>query len=117
MAMSRIRLTLRKAMILVAVVAVGLGGWIVWRRHEHYRDLAEKVAGTAAGLRRMMAKFPPPQLERGSSLDFEDGNPAVPATPEACERFLLHLERVTQQYQRIARFPWLPVPPGTFEPE
>jgi hypothetical protein len=86
------RLTTRRLMVIVAAVAVVLEGWIVWGRYTYHRDRAARIASTAAGFRRLIAKVSPKRLARGTMLCFEDGRPDVPATPEACQQFLSHLD-------------------------
>ena len=117
MRLPRIRFTVRRMMLAVAIAAVVMEGWIVWGRYTYHRDQAALTARTAAGLRRMMARLPPKRLARGTYLDFEDGSPSVPATPEACQQFLAHLDRIARKHQYAARHPWLPVTPDPPKPK
>src|SRR3954468_24838124 len=47
----------------------------------------------------VIAKVPPERLVRGTSLDFENGSSSVAATPEACQQFLSHLDRLTRKHE------------------
>ncbi len=111
------RFTTRRLMVIVAIVAVILEGWIVWGRYMYHRDRAVLAMRVAAGLRQMMAKSSPARLARGTYLDFEDGSDGVPATPEACQRLLVYLERLARKHKRAASRPWLPVAPDLPEPK
>ena len=47
----------------------------------------------------MLIKTPRGRLARGTRLDFEDGGPSVPATPEACRKSLAHLDRMVRKHE------------------
>ena len=113
--MPQFRFTVRWMMVAVAIVAVLLESWIVWRRFTFHRHQAVLTARTEAGLRRSMIRYSPAQLlTGGTSLDFEDGKPSVPMTLENCERMLARMEQVKRHHEYAARHPWLfavPEPP------
>jgi hypothetical protein len=117
MRLPRVRFTVRRMMLAVAIVAVVLEGLIVLGRYRYHRDRAARVARTAVALRRMIAKLPPGQKALRTDLDDEDGSPAVLATPEACEKFLAHLDRVVRKHEYAARHPWLPIEPDPPAPK
>ena len=103
----RPRFTVRGLMATVAIVAIVLGSWIIWKRHVYNRDQAVLARKVAAGLRRMMDTIPPAELARGTRLDLGNGGPPVNATPEACQKFLKYVDRSAKKYERAARYPWL----------
>ena len=111
------RFAIRTMMISVTIAAVVLEGWIVLGRYTYHRDRAAGIARTAAGVRRLIAKAPPERLARGTRLDFEDGSPGVPATPEACQQFLSRLDRMAREHEYAARHPWISVRSGTDGPK
>ncbi len=105
--MPRAQFTLRRMIVIVALVAVLLEGWIVWNRYAYSRERAATIARFAAMLRRRLVNSPA-ELARGTHLDFEDGNPAVPATPVNARRMIVRMDLLTARYERAARHPWLP---------
>ena len=106
--MPRVRCTVRRMMVIVALVAVLLEGWIVWNRYAYCRERAATLAGFAAVLRRGIVKDPV-ELARGTHLDFEDGSAAVPATPVHARRMIDKMDQLAGKYARAARHPWLPL--------
>ena len=113
--MPRLRFGLRWLMVAVALVAVLLEGWIVWRRYTFHRDQAAMITRAAAGLRRIMSRLSPAQLARATQLDFEDGKPAVSATPYAARRMLARMDQMARYHEYAARHPWLPALPEPLE--
>jgi len=114
--MPRPRITLRWLMVAVALAAIALEGWIVWRRYVYYRERAATISRAAATLRTKLATDPV-RLARGTHLDFEDGTPPVPATSEPALRMIARMEQLAKRYRRAARYPWLPVAPDPPEPK
>jgi cytochrome oxidase assembly protein ShyY1 len=85
----RPRLRLRTLLIAVAVVAVVLGGWQMWRRREWRLERARlhrRLAESARAGRASMLRFPP--------------------NPEWAEKH----EQLSRRYEEVAWFPWLPPP-------
>jgi hypothetical protein len=104
MRLPRVRFTVRRIMLAVAVVAIVLGGLRLWCLSAHYRALAEVhrqkadevVRGTYAG--------------PGGSYHLE-----WCAWPSPNKEYHLRLK---ENYERAASRPWLPVepdPPGSHE--
>ena len=106
--MPRFRFTVRRMMIAVAIVAVLLESWIVWRRYTLHRDKAALIAKTIPILQRRMAQLSPTQTARGTLLDFEDGKPSVPMNLANSRTMLARMEQLLRHYEYAARHPWLP---------
>ena len=113
--MPRVRVTLRGLMVAIAVVALSMEGWIVWGRYSFCRERAAKISWLANSLRDRLAKDPV-ELARGTHLNFEDGLPAVPASPVPARRMIGRMERLAQRYEQAARRPWLPIEADLREP-
>ncbi len=89
MQLPRLRLRLRTLLIAVAVVAVVLDGWRVWKRREWRLErvrLHRRLAASARAGRDGMLSFKP--------------------HPEWAEKH----EQLSRLYEGVAWFPWLPPP-------
>lgn len=98
MRMPRPRLTIRRLMLVVAIVGVVLGTSITIRRR------ATEFESRAAAHREKWIKIF--TMTEGSTGD----------TPERRRR-LGHLAEMDLKYQRAARYPWLPVAADPPEPK
>jgi hypothetical protein len=94
------RMTTRRWLIAVAVVAVALAASIVIeRRRHHFRTLAERHSSAELSC-----------LGLAGRLD-------SPALAASWKRKAERCARLAQKYRRAARYPWLPVEPDPPEPE
>lgn len=115
--MPRFRFTVRRLMVVVAVIALTVQAGIVWRRYSYHREKATGYAKIAKGLRSLTRRLSPAQLARGTSLDFEDGKPAVPATPDMVQKMVDLLEQKARLHALAAREPWRPFQIDSPEPQ
>jgi hypothetical protein len=103
MKLPRVRFTVRRMMVAVALVALCLAAWSYWdRRDERFLEFAVK-AMTHTTLAR----------------DYETGRPfgslleRAPVNP----RKAAYHAALARKYERAASHPWLPVAPDPPEPE
>ena len=122
MEIPRVRFTVRRLMVAVAVVGIAFYGLVLWRRSAEYRRLADEAErsemkaivgakqadAVAARFRRMPEKVTSEGVNLQSRYSAEG----------------THLRRLSQdrarakiKYRRAARYPWLPVAPDPPEPE
>jgi hypothetical protein len=97
MRLPRVRFTVRRMMVVVAIVGVLIGGWIAGeRRREEFDRLARKYSHLS-------------HIEIICTID------------EAQKRLEVHeqkyFEQMTLKYRWAAKYPWLPVWPDSPEPE
>jgi hypothetical protein len=102
MKFSRPRFTTRRLMIVVAVVGIVLGLWIMKKRRDDFREMANRQ-GYFAGM------F---GLDAWESR--EAGDHARAANSEKKQD---RCKAIQIKYERAARYPWLPVEPDPPEPE
>jgi hypothetical protein len=106
MRIPRLRFTVRRLMLAVAVVAALLGCADLWRRREHYRRLAETHALSEMVLRvdSVMARGDPTGGPGVRLLDLSD-------SLEEAAKWADYHAGLRRKYERAARYPWLPVAP------
>lgn len=92
------RMTTRRWMIAVAVVAVALGAVQLWRRSREFSDRAEALYECGWPHYQYDPECSKAENERGLAM----------------YRYYWHL---IHKYRRAARYPWLPVPPDPPAPE
>ena len=100
------RLTTRRLMVLVAVVALITGTFVTWQRQRRYRELAVEYARrerSGRALRKWIAADRVPARGARSVGILIDGIPI--------DVKLERTARLRAEYERAARYPWLPVPP------
>ena len=111
MRLPRLRLTVRRLMTVIALVAIVFGVSQMWQRRHYYLDKAEE----RAEFRQLITRSPNDtsyweerwagQREgRAASYPWPAGPPFVPA-------IVRHLDAMEIQFRRAARYPWLSVPP------
>lgn len=105
MRLPRVRFTVRRLIVLVAVVAVGLWAARMWRLSREYQELAYRHAYGAATIEHIMQG--PPLREAGH----RDGGP----TPR--EAYHDYEVSLAAKYFRAAACPWLRVAPDPPPPE
>jgi hypothetical protein len=102
------RMTTRRWMVLVAVVAILLGGLVLARR---WRERLATAQGFLALERATLA----------SIQSFEQSDPASKPWAQLNQAQLRvqlrHSRRERERYARAVRYPWLPGPPDPPEPK
>src|SRR4051794_9969645 len=114
MKLTRPRLTVRRMMIAVALVALLIYGGMVRR---HRLNLAAMCQIADLGVRHTGASY---RLEDGIETlrTVKTGSPALtPAEVEGRSRRSAYWVALGRKYERAALIPWLPVPPDPPEPE
>ena len=98
----KLRITIRKLMILIAVVAVIVFGFVLRKKSYDYQALAERhdeISWHFASI---------DEASMASSAH-------LPITSHRIEAAAYH-QRMKAKYERAARYPWLPVAPDPPEP-
>ena len=110
------RMTMRRWMIAVALIATGLGACEVARRRQRYRQLAAMLARRELGeVADLSAKaFTGPGCVIDLVVDPETAE--LPAALEGSRQRALYYRRMSRKYKLAARYPWLPVEPDPPEP-
>jgi hypothetical protein len=112
MKLPRVRFTVRRMMLAVAIVALTLEGSIVWNRYTYCRNRTAMLAAQVAYLRGFAAKAPSPKaVIRGFVIELRPGTPPVQATGETIRDWTAYLETLARKAERESRRPWLPVEP------
>src|SRR4051812_45108647 len=106
MRLPRLRFTVQRMMIVVAVVSIVLASWETWQRRRVYLDYVEVQEVNLEGSLRDLeyAKF---LKTRGYASD---------AGVHSAYCRVNHFRQLLKKYERVARFPWLPVEPDPPEP-
>jgi hypothetical protein len=102
MRLPRVRVTIRRVMVAIAVMAVVFG---VWVRRKQFLDRARYYADASLS---PISDPPPPGDDALQEWESEQARQR-----ERVE----HFERLGLKYERAARYPWLPVAPDPPEPE
>jgi hypothetical protein len=115
------RMTTRRWMIAVAVVATSVWGWEITCRAYAYRSLAayfqqrEWIATAAVCIEAGAAQY------KGCDFtipdDFDPATAHLRSDHERYRRLFFHYRRMRQKYEHVARYPWLPVQPDPPEPK
>jgi hypothetical protein len=107
MQLPRPRLRLRTLLIAVAVVAVAIvAGQHMWRRRAICLEYAARHAKAERDVRRLVGAFRNPNWKLPANSDPELHARKVKVLIAEAER----RKRARLAYERVARFPWLPVP-------
>jgi hypothetical protein len=109
MRMPRVRFTVRRLMVAVAVLALVAAIGEMTRRSASYDRLARYYAERETLSLDLMAAFARPdrpELSEVCSVEYARNR-----------AFAEHEERLKRKYRRAARYPWLPVAPDPPEPE
>lgn len=118
MGLPRVRLTVRRMMIAVALAAMILEGSIVWNRYIYCHDRATMLTMHVKGLRRQVAAASSPKaVIRGLVIEHSPDTPPVQATGETLKAWADYLETLAQKADRESRHPWLPVALDPPEPK
>ncbi len=120
----RVRFTVRRLMVLVAVVGLSIGGWKEYQRcmrlredHKIWADTFEHLARFARGLgSRTQEQWEADcreveRLNREPPYRYIDYWSPRPEPPELARRQADYYSRMQAKYERAARFPWWPVAP------
>jgi hypothetical protein len=114
MSLPRVRFTVRRMMVAVAIVALLIYGCMVRR---HRLSLAALCQIADRGVRHTGASY---RLEDGIETlrTVKTGAPALtPAEVEGRRRRAAYWVALGRKYERAALIPWLPVAPDPPEPE
>jgi hypothetical protein len=120
----RPRFTVRRLMIAVLIVAVGIGGT---REYQRLREVSREYNLRALRVGGLEAFF-----RKGAALSHEEWAAGRKETdrlgresgwlvgyypePELCWRYIPYYETRRRNYERAARYPWLPVRPEPAPP-
>jgi hypothetical protein len=109
----RVRFTVRRLMIAVAVAACLMAAWVgvarLRRLSSDYRVRTEQHAGIEETLRRIVASD-----GANAPVDVSPG-PGLPSRRFTAGAVAEHEAALRRKYERASRYPWLPVepdPPG-----
>jgi hypothetical protein len=115
MRLPRVRFTVRRLMIVVAVAAGLMAAWVGLARlrllSSDYRARAEQHAGIEETLRRIVASD-----GADAPVDISPG-PGLRSRRFTARAVAEHEAALRRKYERAARYPWLPVEPDPLEPE
>jgi type II secretory pathway component PulJ len=129
MPMPRVRFTVRRMMIAVAIVACLIGGglhaWRIYRKFQMFAEKAEFHSFREWQRRRLAAAVEgQAELSRKRALLFPNERQDLLESAEISEKVAKHegtradyQAALKTKYERAARFPWLPVEPDPPEPE
>ncbi len=115
MRVPRVRFTVRRLMVVVAVVALAFGIVRLWALRQLYLQKAAEHAGFRAyvlnspdSIRHWEFRWTDQRMGQPASYPWPAGPPFVPAITK-------YHDDMRIKYERAARYPWLPVepdPPG-----
>jgi hypothetical protein len=103
------RMTTRRWMIAVAILAVGLATDALFRRHLALRQRRQRAAYHEKIEKLVTATI--------GELDLAARSPKAAAQVRANAAIRDRHARLKEKYRRAARYPWLPVEPDPPEPE
>jgi hypothetical protein len=123
MRLPRVRFTVRQMMVAVAFVAVVTGATVIVRRHRIYRVRA----AFHAQQEQVAAKRWRYWSQEAAGLSGPAGNRSPPRSDQERERAVVivnysrnrvaHHARLRVKYERVARYPWLPIDPDPPSPD
>ena len=112
MKLPRVRLTIRRMMVAVAIVAIALEGSIVWIRYRYSSKRALDLTKQIRYLHGFAAKAPSPTtVIRGFVIELNPGAEPVPATGETIKEWTTYLDGLARKAERESRHPWLTIEP------
>ena len=119
--MPRVRFTVRRMMIVVAIVAgmLGVSTWMLRTRvrERRYRAMAAQHAQEAARYQEYMDTYPAFVAELKAGGIAEADIPSQFGTIEWRRRRRDHYSALQRKYEEAAIRPWDPVPPDPPEPD
>jgi hypothetical protein len=111
MQIPRIHFTIRRAMLVVAVIALAFGILRYWQARQYYLQKAADHEGFRAfilmspdSIRHWEDRWTEQRLGRPAQYPWPAGPPFVPTMAK-------YHDDMRRKYERAARFPWLPVAP------
>jgi hypothetical protein len=114
MRLPRVRFTVRRLMMVVAVAVALMAAWVGLARlrllSADYRARAEQYAGIEETLGRIVASH-----GADAPVDISPG-PGLRSRRFTAQAVAEHEAALCRKYERAARYPWLPVPPDPLEP-
>ncbi len=112
MKLPRVRFTVRRMMVAVAILAIGFAALALGIRSEDYREKAEYAAIWETYNAELADN-----MERHREAWAHIGDVPVEIRIAKCGRLRDYYRDYKQKYRRLARYPWLPVAPDPPEPE
>jgi len=112
----RVRFTVRRMMVAVAVVALAFGIVRLWAARQHYLEKAANHAGFRALIMRSSQDI---AYWESRWTDQRVGLPARypwPGAPPLVRSMAEYHDAMRRKYERAARYPWLPVAPDPPKP-
>jgi hypothetical protein len=108
MRLARLRFTMGRMMVAVAILAIlAWGGIVGEKRRAHFRDLTTKYARLGA----ISSAF------HGSVPDGDDFERQMKAAAARSAKLGPYYAEMVRKYRNAERYPWLPVAPDAPEPE
>ncbi len=116
MKVPRVRFTVRRMMVVVAVVALAFGIFRLWALRELYLEKAANHAGFRAYMLRSPEsiahwedRWTDQRIGKPARYPWPGGPPFVPAMAK-------YHDAMRIKYERAARYPWLPIEPDPPDP-
>ena len=113
MKLPRVRFTIRRLMVAVAVVAIAVYGSVLWRRSVEYRHRAEDALNLAKRLNDTRNAIE----ESIAALRGGNYRIALISRRDQLRREIDYWDAARIKYSRVALYPFLPVAPDPPEPE
>jgi hypothetical protein len=111
MKIPRVRFTMRRLMVAVAILGFALGVAELWRRSRLYTERASDHAGRRSNILQSPgsiayweSRWQAQREGRSGAYPWPDGPPFVPAIAD-------YHDQMWAKWERAARLPWLPVEP------
>jgi len=117
MRIPRVRFTVRRMMIAVAVVGIMLGTEKLWRAHVLYAERASYHAGLRTHFLQSPASVAYWEQRWTSQREGLKGSYSWPDGPPFVTAIAAYHDRLRAKWERASRLPWLPVAPDPPEPE
>jgi hypothetical protein len=115
MKLPRIRFTVRRLMVVVALAALAFGIYRYWAARQRYLEKAAMhasfrayVLNSSDSIRYWEYRWRDQRLGKPASYPWPAGPPFVPAMVEYHDEMRL-------KYEKAARYPWLPVAPDPLD--
>ena len=111
MRLSRVRFTVRRMMVAVAVVAVSLNLVMVTWRCFSFSHRATLYSHLASHLSRYAGKYPADTVLPNTIYRRTAKGPTVALTGGGAAKLAAHYDALARKYKHAAAYPWLPIEP------
>jgi hypothetical protein len=115
MKLPRLRFTIRRLMLAVAIVGVLMGSLVEWNVLRHRASLYRKRAQDHADMETSL-RFTAEGPGGTNRVDISPG-PGIPSKPFPIQVVIDHEVRLRRKWEKAARYPWLTVEPDPPEPK